>query len=133
MPQFELVQNVTFKYVIEAPHEDAAFDTKFGLEPEPEFQENGHRRKIIGSESTFVGSSTPIWDVTIKQDYEDERFDRAEMTIVADDPEDVKDKAWKRFDETFDADYARGEDVEHTSASFYAEERHGDRTIEYTV
>jgi hypothetical protein len=78
-------------------------------------------------------SSTPIWDTTIKQNYGDGGFDRAEMTIIADDPEDVKDKAWTQFDETFDAAYARDEDVDHTSASFYAEERHGERIIDYTV
>lgn len=133
MPQYELVQNVTFKYTIEAPHKDAAFDTKFGLEPEPDVRQDGQRREIIGSESTFVPSSTPIWDVVIQQSYADDSFDRAEMTIVESELEEVKNKAWDQFDEKFDAAYARNENTEHTSAHFVAEERHGDRTIEYTV
>lgn len=129
MPQFEFTETRVFKYIVEAPNEDAAFDKKIDLEPLSIRVAEG-KRELLDRTDHGV-ESTPIWDVEIQQNYADDSFDRAEMTIMADDPETVKDKVWEQFDKEFDAVYARGEDIEH--AQFVAKERHGDRTIEYTV
>lgn len=131
MPEFTFVETQTFKYTILENQYETALKTKEKLEPEDNRKiKPGAKREKIGEASPIRHASVPVWDVKIVQDYGGPR-DQSVFTVVGDSKKVVEEKAWEKFDEVFDSAEAR--EADHVSASIEAEERHGDRTIKYTV